>query len=563
MIDRRLFKLVAKRPIFLLVAVRWLNLALSIFIWYGFASLVSEYFEMGSFFSLYFLWLGAFALILKALLHYISGYLTWYCASQMRLTLRQNVLQKALELQANQQLAPSVLAQYAVEGINQLELYYARFLPQLFYCLGSVVLIFGVLVGYAWQPAVLLLICMPLIPLVIVLVMKSAKKILGKYWHSYTDLGRVFEEDLRGLSTLKDFAQDEAKQQELKQNAESFRKATMSLLAMQLNSITIMDLISYCGAGLSISLALVAFSKGSLDLLGVLLFILLSAEFFLPLRQLGSFFHVALNGVSAMKRLFSFLEQENPVSGTQTLVQPLKQIKATLALEYAGSFKLQVNDFSEKQGGLIAFVGPSGSGKSTFAQILSAKKLDYQGNVSWNQTNLTSLSQQSLQENALYISEQGYLFKGSLCENLLLANPNASKQQLLSALAKVDLTALGLDYQLAENGANLSGGQRQRVLLARCLLSQAQLVVCDEITAGVDKPSEDIIMQNLHDLAKEKLVIFISHRLYNVLDAKTIYVFENGQITASGTSQSLLKDSRYFKEYFAKEQTLLEEGKNV
>ena len=557
MIDRRLFKVVDKKPLVYLVCVRWLNLTLSIFIWYSLANLLSEYFEMGSLFSVKLIWLSAGALILKAILHYFSGYLTWQCSSQLRLNLRQKILKKALQLNEKKQLASSVLAQYSVEGINQLELYYARFLPQLFYCLGSAALIFSVLVSYAWQPALLLLICMPLIPIVIMLVMKTAKKILSKYWNSYTDLGRVFAEDLKGLATLKAFDQDEKKQQELKDNAQFFRKATMSLLAMQLNSITIMDLISYCGAASSIILALLTFKAGNIDVLGVLLFVVLSAEFFLPLRQLGSFFHVALNGVSAMQKLFLFLDQKEPIYGQKILTSSITSLKANFSFKYQDGFSLRVKDF-ELTPGLVAFVGKSGFGKSTLAKLLSCKLSGYTGQILWNNEELADLNEETLTKSALYISEDGYLFKGSLKDNLLIANKNASEAKLKQALAQVNLN-LSLDYILSENASNLSGGQRQRLLVAKALVSEAKFFVFDEITAGVDRASEEIIMQNLYTLAKDKIVIFISHRLYNVLDAKKIYVFEQGKISACGTSQELLKTSPYFKAYFAKEQAIFKE----
>lgn len=558
MIDQRLFKLVNKQSLILLVSIRLLNLILSLVIWYNLAWILSEYLQSQASFIMANLGLIGSCLGLKAILALLSARLTYNCSNELRLNLRQAILKKAFKLEAKQLLPSATLAQYGGEGINQLDLYYARFLPQLFYCLGSTLLIFGTLVSYAWRPALVLLICLPLIPLTIIAVMKTAKKVLGKYWQSYTDLGKEFAESLQGLSTLKDFGQDEAKQKMLQDNALRFKKATMSLLAMQLNSITVMDLISYCGAGLSIGLALWQYQAQELNLMGCILFILLSAEFFLPLRQLGSFFHVALNGISALKRLFAFLELPEPTYGTKQLSEPLHQLKADVVFKYGEeNFQLKVQDFTVKKGNFVAFVGKSGSGKSTFGKLLSGKITAYQGKISWNNSDLKNLTQATLHNQALYLDDQGYLFKDTIKKNLLVANPDASDAQLQTALATVKLTDLSLTQTLSENGAELSGGQRQRLLLARALLSPAQLIVLDEITAGVDQASEAIILQALHDLAKEKLLIFISHRLYNVLLADQIYVFEAGKITASGTASTLLKNSPYFKAYFAQEQDIL------
>lgn len=558
MIDGRLFKLVNKRPLILLVLSRLLNLSLSLVIWYNIALVLSGYLQSQASFIVNNLGIIGLSLVAKSVLAWIIARLTYACSDQLRLNLRQAILQKAFSLEAKNLLPSATLAQYGGEGINQLDLYYARFLPQLFYCLGSTLLIFGILFNYAWRPALVLLICLPLIPLTIIGVMKTAKKILGKYWQSYTDLGQDFAESLRGLSTLKDFGQDQAKQVELQENAGRFKKATMSLLAMQLNSITVMDLISYCGAGLSIGLALWQYQIQQINLLGCLLFILLSAEFFLPLRQLGSFFHVALNGISAMKELFTFLDLAEPQYGKHELTQSLNELQATVKFKYAKEhFTLEVADFTFKKGQFIAFVGQSGSGKSTFGKLLSAQLTDYQGKICWNGIELKTLTKATLHNHALYLNDQGYLFKDTLKNNLLVAKDTATDAELKAALAAVKLDELALDQQLSENGRELSGGQRQRLLLARALLSPAQLIVLDEITAGVDQTSEQIIMQTLHQLAKEKLLIFISHRLYNILEADQIYVFEEGRIVASGTAEKLRQTSPYFKAYFAQEQEIL------
>ncbi|OJG66793.1 hypothetical protein RV09_GL003262 [Enterococcus moraviensis] len=509
-------------------------------------------------------------LLFKILLTKWMEQLTYQASSELRLAMRKAVMEKAFRLGNGQgQLSAASLAQLSVDGIEQLEIYYARFLPQLFYCLFASLLIFLSLVGFAWQPALILLVCMPLIPLVIMSVMKIAKRILSGYWNQYTDLGAKFHENLSGLSTLKAYDQDEIKQVEAANDAEKFRNVTMSLLSMQLNSITIMDIVSYCGAAVGIGLALFAYQQEQLTLVGMLMFILLSAEFFIPMRQLGSLFHVAMNGISACKKLFTYLELPEQEYGEVTLSSSLDQLKIEhVDFRYAGSEALALNDVSLliKRGEFTAFVGQSGSGKSTIVRLLLHQLSQYEGRIYWNQDELKTLSQETIQQTASLVDNHGYLYPTTIKENLLLGNKKASDDELWQVLEKVQLADFvqqlpkKLSEPLNENGANLSGGQRQRLLLARALLKDAQLYVFDEITSGIDLASEQIILSCLQELAKTNSVIFISHRLYNVLEADQVIVFEDGRVIESGSPAQLQRESVYFKNYFKQEQAMINGG---
>ncbi|MBF2568356.1 ABC transporter ATP-binding protein/permease [Listeria welshimeri] len=570
MIDKRLFQLVEKKSLVLLILFRVLGLGLMIGLWLVFAQQLTNYLE-GQ--SVDWLWLAGTVLVVlvgKMVLTKLAEKQIYQASEELRLSMRRAVMEKAFRLGNNAgQLPASKLTQLSVDGIEQLEIYYSRFLPQLFYCLIASLMIFGSLVGFAWQPATVLLICMPMIPVVIMAVMKIAKRILSGYWSDYTNLGTKFHENLNGLSILKAYDQDKYKQEEIVSDAEHFRKATMSLLSMQLNSITIMDIISYSGAALGIGISLIMFTNGNISLTGMLMFLLLSAEFFIPMRQLGSLFHVAMNGISACSRLFAYIELPEQVWGSKKITKPLEKITAqniTFTYEKGKAEALQGISANFSKGSFSALVGKSGSGKSTFARVLLNQLPNYQGNIVWNDLSLANLDGDTIRKKGILVDNHGYLYANSIQENLLIASPEASQADLWHVLEQVSLAEFvrklpkQLEESLEENGSNLSGGQRQRLILARALLQKSELYIFDEITSGVDLESEKIILGALQELAKEKIVLFISHRLYNVLDADQVLVFEAGKLVEVASPEHLQQSSNYFKNYFLEEEALLKGG---
>lgn len=563
MIDRRLFAIAKKKTLILQVAIRCISLGLSLYIWRTLALQLSETLQ-GSQLELNFFGVILLALIGKLVLIRLSANLTDQASADLRVALRTKVMEKAFRLgNTSRQLPATTLAQLSGDGIEQLEMYYAHFLPQLFYCLLAAVILFAYLVSLAWLPAVAMLLCVPFIPITIMLVMKIAKRILSKYWDQYTSLGTRFHESLSALSVLKSYDQDEAKQQELAADAQKFRKATMSLLSMQLNSITIMDIFSYSGAALGIGLALIAFQQQQLTVYGVLIFILVGAEFFLPMRQLGSLFHVAMNGISSCGKIFDYLalpeKSEGSIKDWQESLNSITVDKLDFTYENQQAPALQAISLNLKKGSFTAFVGKSGSGKSTFAQLLLNQLDDYQGRIQWNQTELRELSSAAVLNKGILVNTKDFLYAESIRDNLLLANPQLTDDELWHLLDQVKLSAFvgqlpeQLDTVLEENGKNLSGGQRQRLILARALAASAELYIFDEITSGVDIESEEIILETLKALAKQAIVIFVSHRLYNVLAADQIYVFKDGRIVEAGTPQELKQTSDYFNSYFTEE----------
>lgn len=568
MIDKRLFKLVDSRSLIWLVGAKILMLLFSIWLWLTLAFELSYLIENNTLKNpIYLVSVAIVVFVCKEFLIKLIEKLTFKSSANLRLSFRESVMKKAFKLGKDNknQLPATKLSQLVVDGVEQLEIYYARFLPQLFYCVFSAIIIFIVLAKFSLVPAIALLVCMPMIPLTIVFVMKIAKKILKEYWGDYTDLGVKFHENLSGLSTLKAFDQDASKQVEVEQDAEVFRKSTMALLSMQLNSITVMDIISYGGAGLSIGIALLKFSSNSLSIAGMLLFILLSAEFFIPMRQLGSLFHVAMNGISASDELFSYLELEEPVYGEQTELRSHKLETIQLedvSVSYEGDTAFSVNHLNLElnKGEFTAVIGKSGSGKSTLVKLLSGDFREYSGKITWNHEDALLFSRELIQEKAVVINNHSYLYNTTIRENFLLANKHATDEMMWEVLNKVNLAEFvskqpdKLATKLDENGENLSGGQRQRLILARALLRESQLYIFDEITSGIDIESENNILEVIKELAQEKIVFFISHRLYNVLDADQIIVMEQGEILEKGSPKELLSSSTYFKTYFEEEE---------
>ena len=461
--------------------------------------------------------------------------------------LREAIYQKLLRLGAsyNEQVKTSEVVQIAVEGVDQLETYFGAYLPQFFYAMLAPLTLFAVLCFVNVPAAVVLLICVPLIPVAIAAVQTWAKKLLSKYWGQYTALGDTFLENLQGLTTLKIYQADAARNDEMNEQAEKFRKITMKVLTMQLNSITIMDLIAYGGAALGVILSAMQFRAGNVTLSGALLIVVLAADFFIPMRQLGSFFHIAMNGMAASDKIFRLLDLSEP--DKKPLSCPDGYLNCRdLRFSYEPDREiLHGTNLSFSKGSFTSLVGESGCGKSTIASILMGRSRGYSGSVTIGGAELREISEESLMRHITYVSHQSYLFKGTVRSNLLMGKPDASDEQLWAVLKQVNLADFlrsenGLDTLVAEKGGNFSGGQCQRLALARALLHDSPVYIFDEATSNIDVESENDIMAQIHALAGRKTVILISHRLANVTLSDRIYVLDHGSVVESGTHRELL-----------------------
>ena len=491
---------------------------------------------------------GAAALAVRFVCTALASRMSYLSSKAVKKTLREKIYRKLLRLGSSykEQVNTSEVVQVAVEGVDQLETYFGAYLPQFFYAMLAPLTLFGVLAFVSLPAALVLLVCVPLIPAAIVAVQRWAKKLLAKYWGQYTALGDSFLENLQGLTTLKIYQADAYKQQEMDRQAEQFRRITMKVLTMQLNSITIMDLIAYGGAALGAILAATQFAAGRISLDGALLILLLAADFFIPMRLLGSFFHIAMNGMAASDKIFRLLDLPEPARGSETLGDDLTIRCRNLGFGYQSEKPvLRGLELEIPMGSFTALVGESGCGKSTLSALLMGRNKGYTGSVTVGGLELRNIREDSLLGAFTYVSHQSYLFKGTVADNLRMARPDASDDALWQVLEQVKLADFvrseqGLDTPVAERGANLSGGQCQRLALARALLADSPAYIFDEATSNIDVESENDIMEVIRRLAKTKTVLLISHRLANVEFADKIYVLEKGRLAESGSHGVLL-----------------------
>ena len=478
-------------------------------------------------------------------------------ASEAKRAIRQTVYDKLVALGPayTEHIATSEAVQVSVEGTEQLESYFGSYLPQFFYALVAPLTLFVCMAPLCLPAAVVLLVCVPLIPISIVAIQKIARKVVRKYWGSYTDLGAAFLENLQGLTTLKIYQADEARHEEMNREAESFRRATMRLLRMQLNSITIMDLFAFGGAALGIIVVLNQAAAGMVSFAAAFAIIFLAADFFIPMRTLGSFFHTAMNGMAAADKMFELLAVRVPEAGTFDIDASDARIECRdVSYSYDGErMALKHVDMDVPTGSFVGIVGESGSGKSTLAGVLAGRNAGFSGSVRVGGVEVADVSRECLMKTITTVPFSSYLFKGTIRSNLLLARADAADDELMAVLDRCALgdfvrAAGGLDAPVAEQASNLSGGQRQRLALARALLHDTPIYLFDEATSNIDAESEESILAVVRELAREKTVIMISHRLSAVRDADCIYAFADGEAAECGTHDELMaKDGVYAK----------------
>ena len=480
--------------------------------------------------------------------------------------LRERVYNKIVKLsvRSTDGMSMAGLTQVSMEGVEQLDLYYSSYIPQFFYAMLAPFILFGITVGIQWQVALVLLCCVPLIPVSIVAVSKYAKKIFAKYWGKYTSMGDSFLDSVQGLKELKIFKADEAQHVRMNETSEDFRKITMKVLVMQLASTTIMDLVAYGGAGLGIAMAILSVMFWDLTPIAALFLILVAVDFFLPLRAFGSAFHVAMNGASAGKKILSLLEQPDPIWGEETVEDTeLKVDNVTFSYDGKRDVLKNVTMTFPKQG-MTSIVGESGCGKSTVVNMLFGAFRPKSGVVMVDGKALESLSRESYYSHLAVVSYNTYIFNETVRANFMLANKKVTDEKIYAALEKVNLADFirengCLDKVITEDAANISGGQKQRLALAVNLVANKDIYVFDEATSNIDIESEAIIMANIKELSKTKAVIVISHRLANVVPSDLIYYMESGEVKEYGTHDELMaKGGGYAKLYTT--QKNLEEG---
>lgn len=553
-----------KKYVYLQVLMQWLVLLSQIIIVAIMANMINELFIDQKINNL------AIQVIIIIILIFVKGYFgkqaTMYsfkAAKNIKGKLRVAVYKKILALNNHysEVLSMASLTQLMSEGVEQLETYFGKYLPQFFYSMLAPITLFIVLCQVDFKAALVLFICVPLIPLSIVLVQKFAKRLLSKYWGLYGNLAERFLDNVSGLTTLKGYCGDASKHQEMNEEAQRFRSITMKVLVMQLNSISIMDLVAYGGAALGIIFSLLSYYDNKIDLGQTFLMIMLSAEFFIPLRLLGSFFHIAMNGNAASEKIFKLLD--TPVIDNKTLaLGKINEIElSNLTFAYKQDNVLENINLKINEPGIYGVVGSSGSGKSTIAKLLLGYFDHYQGSLTYNGLQVKEINHHDLMKQITLVEHNPYIFAGTVRSNLLDGNCYASDEQLMAVLEKVNLLNYfkeldGLDSEIEERGNNLSGGQKQRLSIARALLHDSGVYIFDEATSNIDIESEEIIMQVIEAMKKDKIVILISHRLANVVNCKCNYVFSYGKLIGNGSHDQLMQENQEYHQLVKTQQEI-------
>ena len=573
MIDKKLLALLGdnKKYIFyavgLMIVGLFANLSITASICYA-IQYAAEYASSGSDAQGFIL--PAIVVVIAMVIRYVTsrriGDLKDTLGRNVKKDLRQKIYDKIIKLgvRTTDNMSMAGLTQLSMEGVEQLDLYYSAYIPQFFYAMIAPIILFIVTVRINWAVALVLLACVPLIPMSIIAVSRYAKKIFAKYWGKYTSMGDSFLDSVQGLKELKIFQADAAQNIKMNETSEEFRKITMKVLVMQLASTTIMDMVAYGGAGLGIALTIHAVVNGSLSAYAALFLILVAVDFFLPLRAFGSAFHIAMNGASAGNKILSLLAQPDPVWGSETVDSTEITVK-DVTFSYDGKRDvLKHASMNFGSTGMYAIVGESGSGKSTVVNLLLGAYHPQQGSILIGNKPLETLSRESYYSHISVVSYNTYIFNETIRQNFMLAKYNVTDEEIYSALKKVNLYDFiidngGLDKVITEDAANISGGQKQRLALAINLVANKDIYIFDEATSNIDIESEAIIMNNIKELSRDKSVIVISHRLANVIAADTIYYIEDGEVKEYGTHNDLMNMHEGYAKLYTT-QKRLEEG---
>ncbi|MDU5504126.1 MAG: ABC transporter ATP-binding protein/permease [Anaerococcus vaginalis] len=494
-------------------------------------------------------------IFINVILIKLESFLSYKASYRIKNNLRKRLLEKvfSFEMEYSSKVSISEVIALGVEGIEQLNLFYSFLLPQLLYSILGPVILFVIMSFINLKISLIMLSLIPLIPLAIMMVQKIAKKVVKSYWKSYTNMSNVFIDFLYGLMTLQVFNADEEYNNKLNEYAEDFRVKTMKLLFVQLNNLTVLDIVSYSGTALGIVLSLKAFFEGQIGVFAAFSFILLSQEFFMPLRRLGSLFHVAMNGISSANSLFAILEIKSPEKFSEMIRDNNIDIKlSNVGFSYGDKKILDGINMEFKSCEITAIVGKSGCGKSTIGKLIGGFIKEDRGFIYYN--NLKNISKESLNEKIMLVDNNPYFFTESLRYNLQMANLKSNDDDFIEVLKKVGLYEYfnsldGLDTKIQASASNLSGGQRQRLAIARVLLKKPSVLILDESISNIDQESEKIILDVINKLKKYTTIILITHRLNTVTNADYIYYLKDRKIVEEGKFDDIIKGDIFSSVY--------------
>ncbi|MCR5581266.1 MAG: ABC transporter ATP-binding protein/permease [Pseudobutyrivibrio sp.] len=570
MIKIRLLRMLKGGTKYVLLQIlwQWLGLVAQVIVVSCFARIITETYYKSLTTKQLFIYIGVaiFCIFARLVFDRLYTEASYEASTEVKTVIRDEIYGKLLRLGSgySQKISAAQITQMMGEGVEQLEVYFGKYISQFIYALLAPITLFIILFQYNLRAASILLAAVPLIPVVIMVVMLVARKLLDKYFRIYYGLSDTFLEKLHGMTTLKIYEADGAAADEMDRESERFRKITMKVLSMQLNSTIIMDVVAYAGAAVGIIVTLMEFMAGHMALVEAITFLLLAAEFFLPMRLLGSYFHIGMNGMKAADKIFEFMDLKEPAQGKKALkTGPYDVTMRNMSFAYDDNRVLEGITLDVKEGALVSIVGVSGSGKSTIAKILRKQVKGYEGTIYVGDEELKDIRESSLMSVMTAVSLESYVFPGTVKDNLLLGNHKCTDDKLIKALQLINLwdelePLGGLECRLSEGGSNISGGQRQRLVLARALLKNSKIYIFDEATSNIDVESEEIIMKAIISLSKKmgKTVILISHRLANVVRSDNIFYLDKGRIVESGTHQQLLKKGGYYSKLFMKQYAL-------
>ncbi len=561
MIDKDLLRYIKGKRYYLVL--------ITVFSFLGLAASVSSTYlltrSVESFMQNDFKWGGIFlgitsGLIVTYILFYIiKGKFSDKLSSYVATKIRGDIYSKYIRLNGDSSLKNQEIAQLTSEGIEQLKLYYSSYLPSFFYSMSAPIALFILFCFFSWKVALLYLACVPLIPISIIAVSKWAKKIFATYWNRYLSLGGNYLDSVKGMKELLIFSYDKKMEEEMKESSEEFRSITMKVLVMQLFSTTIMDLVAYGGAAVGIVLSLLAFNASEITFQVTMFLILVGAEFFLPLRALGSAFHIAMNGATAGKKVIKLLNEEEKPDGDKNIDSITSISIRDLSFQYADADSPVISSLNmELKKGFTSLIGDSGSGKSTLSKLLSRQLNGYKGTILIDGVELSSIKNYEYRKLVSYLSIDSYLLHLSIRDAFKFYNQEIMEEEMVSLLEKVSLKERildehGLDFMPKEDASDLSGGEKQRLILAYYLGAKKDFYIFDEVTSNIDKDSEAIILSSIKELAESHIVLFISHRVKNALNADNIYFIKNGKLVESGSPNELLKNGSEFSKMIENE----------